>query len=173
MIKLAVLAALAVVGCKKQEAGGASDCGSVIPAAVDRVMPELAKAMAALPPEKVAQLGPKTKEILLARCAADRWSADQLACYTAGKTTADMTACDKALPAAARDKLEADLHAAMASITGTGLGRTGGSGYVGGAIPKSDVALPGGGVGSELKPGEDEGAFGGLDAGVDPQADYN
>lgn len=172
MIKLAVIAALAVVGCKKHEAGG--DCGSVIPATVDRVMPELAKAMAALPHEKVAQLGPKTKEILLARCAADRWSAAQLACYAAGKTTADMTACDKALPTAARDKLEADLHTAMTSLVGTGLGRTAGSGYVGGAVPKADVALPGGGLGSELKPGEEEGAFGGLDGGViDPNADYN
>ena len=117
------VALIAVAGCKKKDdagggaaAGGGDDCGSVIPAAVDRVMPEMAKEMAALPPEKVAQIGPKMKEVLLSHCVADKWPAEHLKCLAAGKTNEDMKACDKTLPKDAKDKLTADLGQAMKSI---------------------------------------------------------
>lgn len=159
-----VLATLvAVTGCskKKEDAagggsatgGGGDDCGSVIPAAVDRVMPEMAKEMAALPPDKMAQLGPKMKEVLLTRCNADKWPAEHLACLAVGKTNADMQKCDKTLPKDAKEKLKADLGVAMKDILGD---MTGGPSSV--AKPKAEAvkdeaagsgsAAPGSGSGS-------------------------
>ena len=118
---------LAVTGCKKKDDAAATapagdDCGSVIPAAIDRVMPEMAKQMTGLPPEKVAQIGPKMKEVLLTRCVADKWPAEHLACIAVGKTNADMMKCDKSLPQDAKDKLKADLAVAMKDILDLGGG---------------------------------------------------
>jgi hypothetical protein len=111
------LALLAATGCSKKDgAGGGTDCAGVIPAAVDRVTPEMEKDMAQLPKEKVAQLNAKMKEVLMARCTEDKWPAEHLKCLEAGKTNADMKACDKLLPDDQRKKLKTAMKEAMSGI---------------------------------------------------------
>lgn len=121
MSKLSCLlvVALALVACKKKDgaAGGGDDCASVIPGAVDRVVPDMEKDLGgAVPKDKLAQIAPKLKEVLLVRCKEDKWSADYLKCLANGKSSADMDACDKLLPKEQKDKVDKALEEALAPI---------------------------------------------------------
>ena len=119
MNKLSMLlfASLALAGCKKKASG--DDCANVIPAAVDRVMPEMQKEMGgAMPADKVTAMGTKMKDVLIKRCTEDKWSADYLKCLGNGKTSADMETCDKTLPKDQKEKLDKDLGDAMKDMMG-------------------------------------------------------
>lgn len=110
-LSIVLLAALSVAACKK--AGGASECASVMPPAVDRIMPDLKKENAGIPEDKLATFATSMKSVLVKRCTEDKWSAEYLKCVSNGKTADDMQKCDKTLPKDQKDKLDKDLEDAM------------------------------------------------------------
>lgn len=128
---------LALAGCKKKATVG--DCAGTVSATVDRILPDITKTMSGMmPAEKLATLGPKMKAILTTRCTEDKWSADYVACIAKGNNSADMTACDKQLPAASKANIDRDLSVAMKEMM---VDMSGGPGAM--AAPAPDSPAPG------------------------------
>ena len=132
-VSIVFLAALSFAACKK--GGGASECASVVPAAIDRSMPDMKKEMAGVPDDKLAAFGTSIKGVMVKHCTEDKWSADILKCLAAGKTGDDMQKCSKAIPKDQQDKLDKDMEEAMKPLMADMMKAAGG-----GAPPAGDMA---------------------------------
>ena len=140
-----LLAALSFAACKK---GGGSECAAVMPAAVDRIMPDMKKEMAGVPDDKLASFGTSMKGVLVKRCVEDKWSPDYLKCVSAGKTADDMQKCDKTLPKDQKDKLDKDLEDAMKPLMADMMKHADGAAPAGGVMAGSAAAPAGDMAGS-------------------------
>lgn len=86
-----VLSLAAAAGCKKKPAAG--DCAASIDNAMTVSLPEMKKNN--VPDDAI----PKMKQVSLARCTEDKWSAAVLKCLAESKTSADVTGCQGKLDA--------------------------------------------------------------------------
>ncbi|MBA3393732.1 MAG: hypothetical protein H0T89_13880 [Deltaproteobacteria bacterium] len=86
-----VLLLAAASGCKKKPGGG--DCAASLDNAMTVSLPEMKKNN--VPDDAI----PKMKQVSLARCTEDKWSADVLKCLAESKTSADVTGCQDKLDA--------------------------------------------------------------------------
>jgi len=104
MTKLAVVfvAALAVLGCKKQGA----DCDH----AVTNMLEVQRPGMTSMGMD--AKLIDKIKTVALHRCKEDKWPDDSMKCMTEAKTQADAETCQKGLPKELGDKVKKEIDEA-------------------------------------------------------------
>ncbi len=139
---IVLLAALSFAACKK--GGGASECASVVPAAIDRMMPDMKKEMAGIPDDKLAAFGTTIKGVMVKRCTEDKWSADTLKCMSNGKTGDELQKCSKALPKDQQDKVDHDMEEAMKPLMADMMKAAGAGAPPAGDMAGSAAAAPAG-----------------------------
>jgi hypothetical protein len=98
----------------------AAACRRIVPAAMTRVV-----AMQAAPsgdPRADAELatslrdlGARMTTVMTARCVADGWSTDALACLDAARADADFAACDLRFTAVQKDAVDREMASALAA----------------------------------------------------------
>lgn len=82
-------------------------CAKAIPSFVDRMYATLAKSPAAQMPgggDRIAKTRPQLEQALLVECTKSKWSESYLTCISTPKSADEMEACERRLPADARER---------------------------------------------------------------------
>jgi len=111
----------AAAGCGSKKSG--PDCEAAITKGFENSIKVL-KERVSDPQMVEASLGimTKAKGVLIARCKADGWSPEVVACFTTASGVRDMQSCQSKLPPEQRSKLTADLSAVMTGVPGMQMG---------------------------------------------------
>jgi hypothetical protein len=121
MKRIVLLAALALVGCKKSDK--ADDLGAACSDTMTKAVDRLPRGT-----PQTASIGTKLKEVMIRRCTEDKWPKAALDCYDNVKTQPEMKGCRDTLPPEASQKLIDEVRQAMMS----GMGGMGGGNPHGG-----------------------------------------